>query len=870
MKYLTLLLILLTIGVVAFPQGIPDPLEEDASNKIGFVQNMGQVTDENGSSLTSVGNGLYFHSVNTLPASYYYTNKISFVYPIVIDSNATIDTLRRLDMSWIWSDVGNSAAPTSFEQTEELYNYYFPHCAIGCDQIVLNKGLLYEDIYEDIDLRIYSNSAWIKIYYVLKPGSNRELIRLNFAGYDNISVNQYLTTITIGNKDINLPSGIAYEYDGNGTNLLGWQPEFELQPDSSIKLSAGGNSYDNNKTLVFEIFLPAFAAGSSDLKNINKSIVHDNISDMYWDIDHDAGGNPHICGYSENAPVIPTNSYKSTGITKSNIVVVKLNASDLSRSWVTLMGGNDEDGKKWYGISLDNEGNTFISANTNSTDLYSATPSQSVLLEVSGAYWDNTNTTSKSNNIATDQLLVKLNTSGVRTWATLFGSEETNSYDDIKSGDIIVDKNNNNVYMTSRDKLGSAEVAQPSGNGGYFNQNYSSGRCYIVKFNGSTLAREWCTYYGTDITYIKNFAIDANQNILMTGYSGYLNPIYSGRMFNQNFAGGGNQSILYDGFIGRFDEDWNIDWQTCIGGYYNDFSNRININSAGTIAIGGSTWSDGSSSTTKFPIQQNGSSTNFSTWSGSNVSFSGEHYEGDAFVATFDGVTLEMINSTFIGGENGESVFGLASNSSTNDLFAIGSTLSPAIQTATNQPWFLYDAPSNSNTPFYVPDYFITGFSSGFNLNWATFFGSTGTELLSSAAFYYPYLYIVGNTHDVIGIPYQGFPTNPSQTGFIGGGHVARFDMELWPLGVKEENNSLNTNLLKIYPNPANSIINISMDKRIIDVIRIYDLAGSTIKKHKFEHNFESIDISDLDHGIYFIEITDYDGKSSIGKFIKN
>jgi hypothetical protein len=469
MKYIFSLLLLLTIGVVAFPQGIPDPLEEEASNILGFVPNMGQVSDENGNSLTADGNGLYFHSVNTLPASYYYINKISFVYPIIDDSASTVDTLRRLDMSWIYSEVGNSVPPTAIEQTEELYNYYFPHCAVGCDQLNKNKGLLFDDIYEGIDLRIYSNSNWIKIYYVISPGTNPGLIRLNFAGYDNISVNQYLTTLTLGNQDIYLPSGIAYEYDANGVNLLGWQPEFVIQLDGSIQLSKGGNSYDNNKTLVFEIFVPVIAGGSSDLKNINKSIVHDNLSDMYWDIDHDGSGNPYICGYSAQAPVSVTNSYLSTGFTKSNIIVVKLNTSDLSKSWVTMLGGNENDGNEWFGISLDNEGSTFISAKTQSTNLYSTTPSQSVLLEVSGAYWDNSNTTSRSDNVATDQIIVKLNSAGVRTWATLFGGVETNSYEDSWSGDIIVDKNDNSVYMASRDKLSSNEVAQPTGNGGYFN-----------------------------------------------------------------------------------------------------------------------------------------------------------------------------------------------------------------------------------------------------------------------------------------------------------------------------------------------------------------------------------------------------------------
>jgi hypothetical protein len=71
----------------------------------------------------------------------------------------------------------------------------------------------------------------------------------------------------------------------------------------------------------------------------------------------------------------------------------------------------------------------------------------------------------------------------------------------------------------------------------------------------------------------------------------------------------------------------------------------------------------------------------------------------------------------------------------------------------------------------------------------------------------------------------------------------------------------------KLFPNPANEILNIQTNDTKISVI-LSDLNGRTILKSKDNSQFHTLDISSLSKGIYQVEITN--GSDSITKqFIK-
>ena len=66
-----------------------------------------------------------------------------------------------------------------------------------------------------------------------------------------------------------------------------------------------------------------------------------------------------------------------------------------------------------------------------------------------------------------------------------------------------------------------------------------------------------------------------------------------------------------------------------------------------------------------------------------------------------------------------------------------------------------------------------------------------------------------------------------------------------------------NTFGLSVYPNPANEVINVSLNKSIKAAISVVDVAGKVVKTSSINGLTSSINSSDLTNGVYYVTITD-------------
>lgn len=81
---------------------------------------------------------------------------------------------------------------------------------------------------------------------------------------------------------------------------------------------------------------------------------------------------------------------------------------------------------------------------------------------------------------------------------------------------------------------------------------------------------------------------------------------------------------------------------------------------------------------------------------------------------------------------------------------------------------------------------------------------------------------------------------------------------------------SLNNNSIKIYPNPASSVLNIQSNTEDLNAtIEIYSISGAKLKSLKATASLTTISISDLQTGVYFVKVS---MNNQVGnyKFIKN
>ena len=78
---------------------------------------------------------------------------------------------------------------------------------------------------------------------------------------------------------------------------------------------------------------------------------------------------------------------------------------------------------------------------------------------------------------------------------------------------------------------------------------------------------------------------------------------------------------------------------------------------------------------------------------------------------------------------------------------------------------------------------------------------------------------------------------------------------------------------IAVYPNPASSILNVSIPGQTNVNVRIVNMIGQVmidLGNNKMESSELSININDLENGIYFLHIIGDDGRAYISKFIKS
>jgi hypothetical protein len=351
--------------------------------------------------------------------------------------------------------------------------------------------------------------------------------------------------------------------------------------------------------------------------------------------------------------------------------LVKFNSSGV-RLWGTYYGG--------AGSTSSTIGRSCEVYNTNGDIFMSGATSATAGISTSGAH----QTTSGG---GTDGFLVRFNSAGVRYWATYYGgvgNEEGYSTSVDGSG---------NVYLTGSTTTTLAGVMSTSGShqvalGGFTDS-------YLVKFN-ITGVRQWGTYYGgasNDIT--EGCYATSSGDIYISGRTAsFSGTIIATTGAHQTANGGG-----IDAFLVKFNTTGVRQWGTYYGGTGTDQGYRCFSNSVGDVFLVGST---------------NGSSTGIASAGAHQTANAGGD---DAFVVKFNSAGLRSWG-TYYGGTGTDNGYGIGSNI-IGEVFFGGATASASgISTAGGfQPTY------GGGT-----DAFMTILNGSGALQWATYYGGTGSE----------------------------------------------------------------------------------------------------------------------------------------------
>lgn len=125
---------------------------------------------------------------------------------------------------------------------------------------------------------------------------------------------------------------------------------------------------------------------------------------------------------------------------------------------------------------------------------------------------------------------------------------------------------------------------------------------------------------------------------------------------------------------------------------------------------------------------------------------------------------------------------------------------------------------------------------------------------------------IIGGTHTWPGFPFGGVGTNLD---INASKEIWRFfsKYSLSTLTIVDENEQLK-NILKVYPNPTNSILNFNLENELSVSIIISDVLGKVVLAEASQTN--SISVENLTSGIYFLSVKTQSGAVAKVKFIKD
>ncbi len=518
------------------------------------------------------------------------------------------------------------------------------------------RAVMYEEIYDGIDLKYYGNGKQMEYDFIVSPGADFSQIKIQYEGAESVEVNEngQLVVTTIWGEVVE-QRPVIYQLAHN--NRIPIEGKYILQDENSFGFELSAD-YNSDLPLVIDPVLTYSTYLGNDDEEQAYSIAVDN------------NGNAIVTGTTVSAAFPTLNPYQVNTGPGGDVVVTKLNNTGDALLYSTYLGGTSGS-DCGYGIAVDTAGNIYVGGSSGSTDF-------PVMNAIQSTYGGGFN----------DCIIFKLNSAGDSLLFSTFLGGSLNEF----VNDLAIDMLGN-VFITGRTNSTNFPMQNAFQNS--FGGNYDA---YVTKFNsaGDTLlfssylgGADWDQGIGIDVdqydnTYLTGMTastdfpmmnayqlligggndafitkIDsAGTTILFSTYFGGTNDdagyaitlddsskIYiTGKTLSGDFPTQNAYQSVYAGTSDVFATKFNSNgdtlvYSTYLGGTGDDYSNGIAVDSVGQVYITGSTRS------TDFPIRD-----------ASQVANGGAY---DAFVSVLSDDGSALLASTYLGGYDWDHGYGI-------------------------------------------------------------------------------------------------------------------------------------------------------------------------------------------------------------------
>ncbi len=663
-----------------------------------FIENKGQVTDQNRNKRTDIDFKLDAGSLNVFFGKgqiHYQWNK-ELYSPVTVPGTKPNVEMYRMD---VVLDGANMSAMAQAENEQEYYErYYTP----GCNGAVAHSftKVTYKEIYPKIDWVLYLNNGHMEYDFVVHPGGDPKDIKMRYEGATSLAMESgMLRSCT--------PHGYVTEQQP-----YSFYAETKQAVASSFELNNNVLSFDvatdNKHTLVID---PIMKWGT--YFGVTTGGARGNA------ITADAAGFAYLGGTTAiNSNIATLGIYQSilngsSGGSANDAFIVKFTPAGGvgSRVWCTYYGGN-----------LDDDG-VALAYNADSNFIYLAGTTQSTVdIAKSTAYGTaHQSSYGAGGGNPPDAFLAKFDINGNIRWATYYGGTAS------EYGTAIACDRVGNVYLGGR--TGSSNAI--SSGSGVFQPSLTSFCSFIVKFlPGGT--RDWGTYYnGVDVNAL---AVDTMGNLFVAGNTTCTSTGCVAQNGHQNTFGGGTS----DAFLSKFTNAGARIWSTYYGGSAFESTTGVSCDIWGNVYVCGQT----NSTNTSNVIATTG--THLTTSTGTT----------DGFLVKFNnGGTRQW--GTYYGGSGVDNIV-KAIATPDGRIYASGYTYSTSGIATTNGFKTTYQGPPIITVPLPINpnfgDAFVARFGKFGDRLYGTYYGDTLEDQVTDMAYSAGKLYFGGNTSSPTGI----------------------------------------------------------------------------------------------------------------------
>jgi len=668
-----------------------------AKPEYGFVENRGQVVDQNYQSNDEAKFILALPNANVVLRR----NGFSYDTYIIREDSArkpiAKDTLGELGLSkprhaavkFHRVDINFEGANENFEvvKSEPSSDYIIYYTGTsGTGERLLHYGkILYRNIYPGIDVEFVARPGEkkpIEYNFVVHPGADINNIKLSYTGANEAKVvnNEIVLVLAHGKLTESIPASywreskksvsVRYKEISRADKqlILGFSTKANLRTDEALII-------DPTPSLEWGTY---YGGAGSDVGG--KDAV-------------DVDGNIYVVGSTNTISGMATSGAHQTtfgGGTAylSDALLIKMSATG-TRLWATYYGGSGTDGGG--GIVIDAFSNIYICGSTRSDSNISTPGSfqptlqltfpatdgflakfntsgvrlwgtyigevdagQSLTVDAAGNIYVVGSTVSPSAHVSTvgshqpafggntDGFLMKFTSNGFLSWGTFYGGA---NFDNMVG---VCTDNNDNVYVAGSSQSPTAI----STSGSYQVDIGGISSSFIVKFNATTGARQWGTYYGSGAQGAAwGIVTDASGNVYSGGVTYAPNNIASPGAYQSTIGG------APDAFLVKFNASGVRQWGTYYGGANYDLCSKITIDASSNIYVTG--WTSSPSS-----IATAGAYKTTLTGSGTTL---------DSFISKFNSNGV-LQWGTYYGGSGDDQANGIARNG--QNIYVSGNTSS--------------------------------------------------------------------------------------------------------------------------------------------------------------------------------------------------